>query len=299
MVEVDVAPTISGRVVRVLVDEGDAVRAGDTLAILTQPTSRADVAGRAASVAASQATLREVQRGPRTQEIQRARAELLAATADADRATADLARVRTLAARQIVSQQQLDAAVAAERVAHQRRDAASATVKLLEQGSTAEQIAAARARVGTAQAALAATQAVVSDLVLTAPVAGVVVSRNAEPGEVLSPTQSALTLGDVTQPWVRVYVNQRVLPFIQLGDTIHAVLDGAPGHPFTGHVVAITPRAEYTPRVALTEGERADLMFGVKIAFTDTSRMLKAGLPVTVTFPLAAERRRQESGRSQ
>jgi HlyD family secretion protein len=268
-----------------LAEEGTAVHAGDTLAILTQPAARADIAGRAASVDASQATLREVQRGPRIQEIQRARAELQAVTAEADRAAADLTRIRTLADQQIMSRQQLDAAIAAERVTRERRDAARASLRLLEQGATAEQIAAARAQVGTARAALAATQAVVGDLILIAPISGVIVSRNAEPGEVIAPAQPAITIGDVKRPWVRVYVNQRSLPFIHVGDTVHAALDGAPTHVFTGRVVAMNPRAEYTPRVALTEEERADLMFGVKVAFTDTSGMLKAGLPVTVTFP--------------
>jgi HlyD family secretion protein len=133
-------------------------------------------------------------------------------------------------------------------------------------------------------AALSATQAVVGDLILTAPVNGMVTSRNAEPGEVLTPAQSAITLGDVTRPWVRVYVDERALPSIHMGDSVGAVLDGVPGHVFPGRVVAISPRAEYTPRVALTETERADLMFGVKVAFTDSSGTLKSGLPVTVTF---------------
>jgi HlyD family secretion protein len=100
----------------------------------------------------------------------------------------------------------------------------------------------------------------------------------------LAPAQPAITLGDVSHPWVRVYVNELVLPTIRIGDSIDAVLDGLPGRTFPGRVVAINPRAEYTPRVALTEKERADLMFGVKVAFTDSSGALKAGLPVTVKF---------------
>jgi HlyD family secretion protein len=284
IVQVDVAPTVSGRVVRVLVDEGALVRTGDTLAILTQPTSRADVAGRASSVAASKATLREVERGARIPEIQRAQAELRTAEADAVRAATDVERLRPLAQQQIVSQQQLDAAVAAAKTTAGRRDAAQAALRLLEQGATPEQIAAARAQVGTAKAALSATEAVVGDLILTAPVNGMVTSRNAEPGEVLTPAQPAITLGDVSRPWVRVYVNERALPSIRIGDSVGAILDGVPGRTFPGRVVAISPRAEYTPRVALTEAERADLMFGVKVAFSDTSGMLKAGLPITVTF---------------
>jgi HlyD family secretion protein len=284
VVEVDVAPTTAGRVVRVLVDEGSLVRAGDTLAILTQPTSHADIAGRTSSVAALRANLREVERGPRTPQIQQAQAELRAAEATATRATVDLERLRPLADQQIVSRQQLDAATAAAKIAAEHRDAARAALRLLEQGSTPEEIAAARAQVGTAKAALAATEAVAGDLILTAPVAGMVTSRNAEPGEVLAPAEPAITLGDVTQPWVRVYVDQQLLPFIHIGDSVHAILDGLPNHPFPGRVVAISPRAEYTPRVALTADERADLMFGVKVAFTDSTGMLKAGLPITVTF---------------
>jgi HlyD family secretion protein len=51
--------------------------------------------------------------------------------------------------------------------------------------------------------------------------------------------------------------------------------------------VAINPKAEFTPRIALTERERADLLFGVKVALSDTTRALKPGLPVTVRFESA------------
>jgi HlyD family secretion protein len=58
-----------------------------------------------------------------------------------------------------------------------------------------------------------------------------------------------------------------------------------PNRIFNGRVVAINTKAEFTPRVALTEDERADLMFGVKVEFTDSTGMLKPGLPITVTIP--------------
>ena len=58
-----------------------------------------------------------------------------------------------------------------------------------------------------------------------------------------------------------------------------------PARSFNGRVVAINSKAEFTPRVALTEDERADLMFGVKIEFEDSTGALKPGLPITVTIP--------------
>ena len=141
---------------------------------------------------------------------------------------------------------------------------------------------AARAELASANAALAATQAVAHDLILTAPVAGVVLSRNSEPGEMLATGQSALTLGESADPFIWVYVSTAHLPLVHEGQAATARLDGFADHPLRGRVIAIRPRAEFTPRVALTEKERADLLFGVKVALSDTMDLLKPGLPATV-----------------
>jgi HlyD family secretion protein len=61
-------------------------------------------------------------------------------------------------------------------------------------------------------------------------------------------------------------------------------LDAMPERPFRGRVTAVNSRAEFTPRVALTERERADLLFGVRVDFADSTETLKPGLPVTVRF---------------
>jgi HlyD family secretion protein len=150
----------------------------------------------------------------------------------------------------------------------------------------------ARAQADAARAAERAAAASADALVLLAPSAGVVVARHAEPGEILPAGQPAVTLGDPTRPWVRVYVSPDAFPFLEVGDTASAVLDALPGRPVVGRVTALATRAEFTPRVALTESERADLLFGVRVEFEDTTGLLKAGLPVTVRLPGAAERRR-------
>src|ERR1019366_2544284 len=110
VVSVDVSPVSAGRVSKVLVDEGAAVRAGDTLAVLTIPTLSSDVAQREAKAASAGATLQEAEHGPRSEEIASAAAELAAAQAAADRAAKDVERLGPLAARQTVSAQDFDAA---------------------------------------------------------------------------------------------------------------------------------------------------------------------------------------------
>lgn len=280
--EIDIASQVPARVVRVLADEGQSVAAGDTLVVLRQSTTQADIAGGEARANAAAAALNEAIAGPRSAEIQRAEADLRQAEAEAGGAERDFERVRPLGASGTVSRQSVDAAESTAHATAARRDAAREALRLLREGTRPERIQAARAELANARAALAATQAVAHDLVLTAPVAGVVLSRNSEPGEMLATGQSALTLGESADPFVWVYISTAHLPLVHEGQAATARLDGFADRPLQGRVVAIRPKAEFTPRVALTEEERADLLFGVKVALRDTMNLLKPGLPATV-----------------
>ena len=281
-VEVEVAAMAGGRVARVLVDEGDRVAAGDTLAILTIPTLAADRAQRMARVAAARAALLEAEHGPLPQEIARAEADRAAQAAEADRTAADVRRLTPLAANDMATAQQLEAAQAAAIVAAARRDAAAAQLRLLRDGTRVERIAALRAERHAADAALEALDATARDLVLIAPVTGRVIARRAEPGEVLAPGEQAVVLAETTRQWVRIYLGQDRFPLVRAGQRATATLDAFPDRPFDGTVRSLAARAEFSPRVALTEHERADLLFAVRVEFRDTTETLKAGLPVTV-----------------
>lgn len=281
---IDLAPMVPARVVRVNVQEGQAVRAGDTVAILTQAGLNDQVSEARARVAAAQAQADELERGSRPEEIAKAEQDLAAATAIATNAQADLVRARALATNNVIPRQQLDQAESRAAEAAARQTALEQSLRLVREGARPERRAAARAELARARASLAAMEANVGDLVLTSPIAGTVLVRAAEPGEVIPAGTPAITIGDVSRPWVRVYVGQSVLPLLHLGDTVTAKLDAFPDSTFTGRIVALATKAEYTPRVALTEEERADLLFGVKIEFAAGTAMLKPGIPVTVTF---------------
>jgi HlyD family secretion protein len=181
-----------------------------------------------------------------------------------------------------VSTQEADAARNAATVAEARRDRARDALRLLQEGTRPQRIAGARAEVENARAALSAAEQAASDLVLIAPVNGIVMLRSAEPGEVIAAGMTTMTVGELAAPYVRIYVNQKVMPGVKLGARAEGVLDGLPDARFAGTVVAINSKAEFTPRVALTDEERADLLFGVKVAFKDSAGLLKPGLPITV-----------------
>jgi HlyD family secretion protein len=157
-------------------------------------------------------------------------------------------------------------------------------VRVLREGATSAQRAAARAEADAAAAAAAVIRASANDLVLMSPVDGVITSRNVEPGEVVTPGTGALTIGQPSRPWARIFVSQFALQSLRVGDTVQASLDRDSTR-FAGRIASIATSAEYTPRVALTEREREDLLFAVRVEFTDTTSRLKAGIPITIHLP--------------
>jgi HlyD family secretion protein len=283
--ELDAAPLQPARVVAMHVREGDPVRAGDTLATLTQTAVAGDVGVREATLQQAEARLAELEAGSRAEDVARAQADLGAAEAEADRAARDVERLRPLAARNTVSRQQFDLAQTTARVAARRRDAARQVLAAVRAGPRREQVDAARAQAAGARASLQASQATAADLTLLATTVGVVLGRYAEPGEVIAAGQPVVTVGDAAHPYTRVYVGETVLPNLRVGQAVTARLDGFPDRAFRGRIQSVSDRAEFTPRVALTERERADLLFGVRVEFDAAQPMLKAGLPITVTFP--------------
>lgn len=286
--EIEVAAQLPGEVTRVLVSEGDAVHRGDTLLVLASVTLPGELAARTAQVAQARALLADLERGARTDERRRAEADRAAIAAEAARLARDARRADALLAEGAISQAQADFARAAARQAAERESSAASIARLLSAGPRADAVVAARARVAEAEAALATARRASSQLVVLAPEPGVVTVRAAEPGEVLQAGQPVIVLADQSRPWVRVYVNQRDLPFVKVGARVEARLDGAPDRPLAGRVSVVSPRAEFTPRVALTEDERADMLFGVKVQLEDPHRLARAGLPVTVRFPRVA-----------
>jgi HlyD family secretion protein len=282
--EVDVSSLVGGRIVRLYVDEGDSVRAGDTLAVLDRGEVVAAVDAQSAEAQRAVAQLQDVQSGPRTQEIDAARAALAVASADSEAAETEYRRTAELFARDVVSAADRDRARTARDAAVAKRDQAREQLRLLEAGARRSQIAAAARGADAARAQLAASRSRARELVLTAPSAGVVLLRNFRAGEIANAGQPVVTLGDPDRLWMRVYVSAPQLARLKLGQSVEVTVRGLP-QKFRGRIVEIATEAEFTPRAALTEEERANLVFGVKVRLDPSGGTLKAGLPADVHIP--------------
>jgi multidrug resistance efflux pump len=167
---------------------------------------------------------------------------------------------------------QVEAAQAEVRAAFDR-------LALLEAGPRPHQVAAARAEVAQAEGALAQARARLADTRLAAPIDGVVLRKNVEPGATVTPGTPVLTLIDPSDLWLRAYVAEVDLGRVRIGQRARLTVDAFPGEPFEAQITEIASEAEFTPRNVQTEKERVNLMFRVKLTVRNPDQRLKPGMP--------------------
>jgi multidrug efflux pump subunit AcrA (membrane-fusion protein) len=174
---------------------------------------------------------------------------------------------------------QVDAAEAQYRAAEAAVQMAQAQVNALRAGATAEEIAIAEAQVEQAQAALNALMMLHDKQTIVAPVGGLVLERSIHEGELAAPGATLLTLGDLDQVTLTVYVPENRLGQVLIGQRVEVRVDSFPERVFTGTVVAIAHEAEFTPRNVQTQEERVNMVFAVDVQIPNPDHALKPGLP--------------------
>jgi membrane fusion protein (multidrug efflux system) len=246
-----IAAKLQAFVTDVRVVENQTVKEGDTLVVLDARDLDAKIAQAKADLAVARAMVGSpAHAGQLVAQLDATRAtaagaEATVASAQAGyrKAAADLDRIKGLVAKQIVAAQQLDAAQAAF-------DAASATLDgaKRQQAATQAQIGAgeaaltgADAKVASARAALETAEVQRSWTVLTAPAAGVVSKRLADPGDLVQAGQTLTMLVPTDQVWITANVKETRLGKVVVGDTVEFTVDGYDGHQFFGTVQSLSP----------------------------------------------------------
>lgn len=281
--EADLGFQVAGRIDSILVEEGATVEPGQRLGVLDRRELVARREAAEASLAAQQARLRELERGFREEEIAQGRASLRAAERRLSDAERDRQRVRNLFQGGAVSRQALDAQEGTYDVALADRDRIQEQVRLLERGTRPEQVAAQRALVAQAEAALAQVDALLAQSVVVAPFGGTITRRPREPGEIVSPGVPVVTVANLGDRWVRIYVREDAIGRVRLGQEATITVDAFPDRTYRGQVSFIGSEAEFTPRDVQTAEERVKLVYRVKVrVVSDTTLDLKPGIPADV-----------------
>ena len=202
-----------------------------------------------------------------------------AASASLNEAQAQLAHWRKLRDDPQELNAQVDMAQAAVAQAAAAVDAAQAQLDAYQAGASQEQLSAARARVAQAQAALDALLAQREEMVVVAPMDGLVLSRAAHAGEVIAPGGKLLSLANLAEVRLTVYVAENRLGEVALNQKVLVTVDSFPGRTLEGRVVRIADRAQYTPRNVATKEERVNTVYAVEIALPNAEGLLKPGMP--------------------
>jgi HlyD family secretion protein len=284
--EVDSGFKISGRVVELLTDEGYRVEKGAKIAVLDNAELENIVAQSRASLGEASARLEELKTGSRPQEIAQASANMKAAEAELVKAKKDYERADRLFRSEAISASQLDAAKSAFDSRAEQVKASREQLSLVREGPRREIIRAAEDRVIQARAALRVTEDRRGDTVLYAPVSGVVLKKNVERGEVVQPGTPVFTIGDLDDPWVKVYIKEDNLALVRLGQRATVSVDSYRGKVYEGNISYISSKAEFTPKTVQTQEERVKLVFGIKVRVKNVDQELKPGMPADVKIYL-------------
>lgn len=192
--------------------------------------------------------------------VNQSKASVRNAEAQFEKARKDLERFTILYRDGVIASQQMDAAQSAYDVA--------------------------RAQLQLFRASLLTADVKLKDSVIYAPLNGVVLRKNIEEGETVGVGTMVFTVGDLENPWVKVYVKEDRLGFVKLGQRAEVKTDTYPGKVYEGTVTTISSEAEFTPKNVQTREERVKLVFGVKVSVKNVNDELKPGMPADVRINL-------------
>ncbi len=277
--DVEVSFRMPGWVEARPVSEGELIREGDLVARLDSTELAQEVALREAEVAAYGAELAALVAGSRPQEIAVAQATVARAQAEVERAKLEFDRQKSLAERRVASEQTFEASRSAHEAAVAGLQEAREQLDLVREGPRQEEIARARARLDQARQSLALAQTRLGYATLHAPLSGMVLSENVEPGEYVVPGVPVVTIGDLVNAWVRAYVNETDLGRIKHGQLVCVTTDTYPDKVYPGELTFISSEAEFTPKNVQTTKERVKLVYRVKIEIANPNLELKPGMP--------------------
>ncbi len=174
---------------------------------------------------------------------------------------------------------QVDAAEAAYRSAEAGVQMAESQLAALHTGATTEEIAILEAQVDQAKASLNSLLVRREKQTISAPVSALVLELSVHEGELAAPGGTMLTLGDLDEVTLTIYVPVDRLGSVFIGQAVEVRVDGFPDRVFEGVVVAIADEAEFTPRNVQTQEERVNMVFAVDVQIPNPDHDLRPGVP--------------------
>lgn len=275
------------RIKEILVEEGDAVKAGQPVATQETDTLKLEIEqAKAAEEAAYQSYL-ALKNGSRPEDIAKAQAAVKVAESRVLLAQQDFNRVDGIyksTRGQGVSEQAVDTQKSQLQVAKNELLSANKSLELANIGPRKEDVAQGLARWQQAKAQRSQLELKLAQSTLYAPMDTTVRSRLLQPGDMANSQVPVLALAINSPKWVRAYVNEVNLGKVKPGQKAYVSIDAYPNLKIPGHVGFISSVAEFTPKTVQTPDLRTNLVYEVRILVDDKDNHLRLGMPATVSF---------------
>lgn len=281
--EVKLAFRQSGRIEHIYVEDGDRVEKGTLIADLDPIPFQNQLHLSQAKLSVAQAQLADLTAGPRMQEIESAKQDVLRLKAILQNTQYNYNRQKDLRKTGATSADSLDNAQARYDEAKAALAAAEQRLSLLREGTKAEKLLTARQQVGVAQAELAIQQTALQDSKLYAPETGVVLTRIVEPGAIVNAGSPVISLSLRNPTYIRAYIDETMLGKISSGETVSIYTDSSE-QIFAGTIGFISPKAEFTPKSVETPELRTSLVYRIRIVVNGDDKGLNQGQPVTISL---------------
>lgn len=282
--EVNLSPKMSGRLVKLFVDQGDRVEAGQVVAQMDDRDIQAQVRQQKANVELAGARLAEARAGSRSEEIAQAQAQVAAAQSQVNLTQERTVRYQNLFRQGAIAKDQLDEVLANAQSAQANLQQTQKRVEELRNGTRIEQVDQAEAQLAQAEAALQSVQVQAEDMSIRSPLSGIVSQKYANVGAFVTPTTSASATSSATSTSiVAVASNLEVLAKIaetdiaqiRTGQAVEIQADAFPGQIFKGRVRLVAPSAVVEQNVT---------SYQVRVTLGTGQQTLKAGMNVDLNF---------------
>lgn len=278
-----VTPQVSGRIVKLNIEEGRRVKQGEVLAELETTDFVADLARAEALLAAARQKLLELERGNRPEEIEQVKAELAETETNRDQLYADWQRNLRLRATKAVTDREYEQSESQYRAMEYRAQRLQQSLKLMIDGPRIERIELARAEVKQAEAEVSKAKWRLDNCTITAPVSGTILKKNAEEGNIVNPIAfngsfSLCEMADLSDLEVELDIQERDIARVYQGQPCKVRADQAfPDRVYSGVVSRLMP-------IALRSKGAIPVRVKLDVPAEEEGVYLKPEMGVLVTF---------------
>ena len=280
---VSLAFRVSGRLDTLNFDEGQKLKKGDIIATIENSIFRENLNQINAQIKLQEIQIQKLEKGYRTEEIEKAKSKLSEVKVNLDRSNKDFRRAEQLFKTNSISEQAYDDAKAQAKDLQTQYDYAKSSLELVKNGYETEDIQSAKAQLESLKAQRNILQINYNDTILYSPVDGTIITKVYEAGSIVNSSQTIVEIAKSDEFWVRSYLSEKYLGLVKAGMKAVITTDG--NKTYEGVVSFISPLAEFTPKTVQTEDLRTDLVYRFRIIVNNVDDNLKQGMPVTITFP--------------